>query len=98
MGTPCPTSSKAQQRSRQQYPEQGAGEINPKVAQRVGELPGKAADKGNPHGQPRGASQEVLRAESHHLAEIANRVLASVGLPSSGRREADRRIQSQVCG
>ena len=40
----------ADQCSRQQNPDQGAGQINPKVAKRVGELPGKAADEGNSHG------------------------------------------------
>jgi hypothetical protein len=36
----------ADQCSGQQDPEQGARQINPKVAQRVGELPGKAANEG----------------------------------------------------
>ncbi len=74
----------AQQRSRQQDPEQGTREINPKVAERIGDLPGKTADKRNAHGQPRSARQKVLRTQSHHLAEIAHRVLARVGLPSGG--------------
>ena len=40
----------AYQCSRQQDPEQGACQINPKISERVGELPGKTADKSNTHG------------------------------------------------
>lgn len=36
--------------SRQQDPEQGTCEINPKVAERVGELPSEPTDEGNAHG------------------------------------------------
>jgi hypothetical protein len=42
------------------------------------------------------ARQKVLRAGSHHLAEIAHRVFARVGLPGRSRRKADGRIQSQI--
>src|ERR1700678_1446441 len=85
-----------EQCSGQKDPEQSTCQINPKVAQRVGELPGKASNEGDAHGQTRGASQKVLRAESDHLAEIAHRVLARVSLPGRSRREADRRIQIQI--
>ncbi len=40
----------ADQCSRQQDPEQGACQINPKIAKRVGALPGQAADEGNAYG------------------------------------------------
>jgi hypothetical protein len=36
--------------SGQQYPQQGTCEINPKVAERVGEFSGEPTDKGNAHG------------------------------------------------
>jgi hypothetical protein len=31
--------------------------------------------------KPRSASQDILRAEPHHLAAVAHRVLARLGLP-----------------
>src|SRR6202041_306502 len=40
----------ADQCSGQQYPQQGACEINPKVPERVGELSCEPTDKGNAHG------------------------------------------------
>ncbi len=88
----------ADQRSRQKDPQQGAGEINPEIAERVGELSGEPTDEGNTDRQPRGASQKVLCAESYHLANVAHRILAGISLPGSGRRETNRGIQGQIRG
>ena len=48
--------------SRQQDPEQGACQVNPKVAERVGELPGKTANEGNrPRPAPRHQPESSVR-------------------------------------
>lgn len=60
-------------------------QIKPEVAQCVRELPGKTTNESNANRQPGCSGQKVLRAKSHHLAEIAHGALAGVALPRSGR-------------
>jgi potassium-transporting ATPase A subunit len=53
----------------QQNPKQTAGEIDPEVSERCARFPRLPSYEGNARRQSRGASQEILHAETHHLAE-----------------------------
>ena len=87
---------RSDQRAGQKNPKQAAREIDPEVPKRCAGLPRQASNKGNADGQSRGSSEKILRAEPHHLTEIAHGVFASVSLPCGGSCEADGSIDRQV--
>ena len=55
----------------------------------------RPADQRDHHRHARGGGHEVLDREPHHLGEVAQRVLAAVGLPVRVGHEADRGVERQ---
>ncbi|MNO52897.1 hypothetical protein D3C76_433280 [compost metagenome] len=93
---PLPDQQQRQQQAqRQQAIERGAGHVDPEVAQGGAGTSGDAPAQGDQHGQAGGGADEVLHGEAEHLAEIADRYLATVGLPVGVGDEAHRRVERQ---
>src|SRR5277367_2105991 len=86
----------SEERGRQQNPKQTAGYIYPEISQRLRSFPRQSSHKCDTHREARGSGQKVLRAETHHLAEIAHGVFSPISLPCCGRRETDRGIEGQI--
>ena len=87
---------RSQQRTRQQNPKQTPGQINPEISECCAGFPCKASYEGNAHCQPSGTGQEVLYAETYHLAEIAHGALSGISLPCARSGEADSCIEGEV--
>ena len=94
---PLPDQQKdADERDREEDPQDGADEVHPEVPDARRFRPDETPQEGDADGEARRAGEKVLRREPDHLAEIAHRGLAAVGLPGRRGREADRRVEGEV--
>ena len=86
----------ADERQRQQHPQNGSHQIDPKIAQRFRPLAGKTADEGDAHREPGRAGEKVLGSQADELRGIAQRRFAAIRLPRCRRRETQRRVHRQI--
>lgn len=84
-----------QQAQRQQHVEGAAGQVDPEVAQLSCGAAADAARQGHQHAEADRRADEVLHREADHLAEVAQRGLAAVGLPVGIGDETDRGVERQ---
>ena len=84
-----------QQAQRQQAVEGGAGHVDPEVAQGLGGLAADAATQRNQYREAGGGADEVLHGEADHLAQVAQRCFAAVGLPVGVGHETDGGVERQ---
>ncbi|MCY1407536.1 hypothetical protein D9M71_228400 [compost metagenome] len=84
-----------QQAQRQQAVERGPGHVDPEVAQGVGRAPGNATAQRDQHGKAGGGADKVLHRQADHLAQVADRRFAAVGLPVGVGDKTHRRIERQ---
>ena len=72
-----------------------AGQVDPEVAQLSCGAAADAARQGHQHAEADRRADEVLHREADHLAEVAQRGLAAVGLPVGVGDETDRGVERQ---
>ncbi|MCY1404288.1 hypothetical protein D9M71_194940 [compost metagenome] len=84
-----------QQAQRQQSVEGRTGQVDPEVAEILRRLARNAARQRHQHSQADGGADEVLHGQPGHLAQVAQRRLAAVGLPVGVGDEADGGVQRQ---
>ncbi|MNU98582.1 hypothetical protein D3C71_886930 [compost metagenome] len=84
-----------QQAQRQQAVEGGAGHVDPEVAERRGGFAADATAQRDQNRQAGGGADEVLHGEADHLAQVAQRCFAAVGLPVGVGHETDGGVERQ---
>src|SRR5215471_18637058 len=70
-------------RCRQENPQNAANYIHPKVTDSPAIITRQPTNECNTNCKTRSAGYETLRCQTHHLAEVAQRIFASVCLPGS---------------
>ena len=83
-------------RDRQQHVKNGAGHIDPEIADGSRRAPGKASDEGDGERDAGRGGNEIMHGEPGHLGQIAHRGLGRVGLPIGVGDEAHRRIEGEI--
>lgn len=83
---------------RQENVKGGPGQIDPEVAKQDGPRPRKGPRHGHRQRDAGRRRQEVMDGKPRHLAEMAHRGFARIGLPVGVGEEADRRIEGEIGG
>ena len=83
-------------RDRQKHIENGAGHIDPEIADGSRRAAGKAPDEGDGERDAGRGGHEIMHGEPGHLGQIAHRRLGRIGLPIGVGDEAHRRIERRT--
>jgi hypothetical protein len=83
-------------RDRQEHIENGAGHIDPEIADRLRRAAGKAPNEGNGERDAGRGRNEIMHGKPGHLGHVAHGRLGRVGLPVGIGDEAHRRVKGEI--